>query len=249
VVDDSIVVIENIKRHLGLGEAKQQAITTAVREVAGAVTASTVTTVAVFLPLALVGDITGELFRPFALTVTIALAASLFVALTIVPVLAYWFLPTKERVKGARRHVEGAPALDPAQVSTAVAVRTAKPQGVATTAVDELDTPTRLQRSYLPVIRWSLKRPIVTLLGAVVVLLGSVALIPQMETNFIGDSGQNTLTVTQSLPLGASLEAQDAAASQVETTSTASRRCSCPSVPVAARSPPRSAAVGTSRSP
>ncbi|HEU4850031.1 MAG TPA: efflux RND transporter permease subunit, partial [Terrimesophilobacter sp.] len=92
VVDDSIVVIENIKRHLGLGEEKAKAILLAVKEVAAAITASTLTTVAVFLPIALVGDITGELFRPFALTITIALAASLFVALTIVPVLAYWFL-------------------------------------------------------------------------------------------------------------------------------------------------------------
>src|SRR5690606_32975864 len=71
----------------------------AVKEVAAAITASTVTTVAVFLPLALVGDITGELFRPFALTVTIALAASLFVSLTIVPVLAYWFLGKKVDAK------------------------------------------------------------------------------------------------------------------------------------------------------
>ncbi|MCW4458923.1 efflux RND transporter permease subunit [Microbacterium sp. MPKO10] len=97
VVDDSIVVIENIKRHLGLssdrsGGGRLQSIGTAVREVAGAITASTITTVAVFLPLALVGDMTGELFRPFALTVTIALLASLLVSLTIVPVLAYWFL-------------------------------------------------------------------------------------------------------------------------------------------------------------
>src|SRR5690606_18982146 len=72
VVDDSIVVIENIKRHLGLGEPKREAITTAVKEVAAAITASTVTSAAVFLPLALVGDMVGELFRPFALTTTIA---------------------------------------------------------------------------------------------------------------------------------------------------------------------------------
>src|SRR4029079_15777826 len=68
VVDDSIVVIENIKRHLTLGEEKLPAILSAVREVAGAVTASTATTVAVFLPIALVGDITGELVRPLELT-------------------------------------------------------------------------------------------------------------------------------------------------------------------------------------
>jgi HAE1 family hydrophobic/amphiphilic exporter-1 len=226
VVDDSIVVIENIKRHLGLGEEKREAIVSAVREVAGAITASTVTTVAVFLPLALVGDITGELFRPFALTVTIALAASLFVSLTIVPVLAYWFLPLKAKAKKVHRHVEGAPVTAPvatvngaiatAPTGTTAGTGTATGGTLADQAADELDTPTRLQRSYLPVIHWTLKRPFVTLLAAVLVLGGTVTLIPQMETNFIGDSGQNTLTVTQELPLGASLEAQDTAATEVE---------------------------------
>jgi HAE1 family hydrophobic/amphiphilic exporter-1 len=220
VVDDSIVVIENIKRHLGLGEAKLQAISTAVREVAGAITASTITTVAVFLPLALVGDITGELFRPFALTVTIALAASLFVSLTIVPVLAYWFLPAKERNKGARRHAEGAPtssSTDVVVVPRAVAARRAQAAGNTAAEPDELDNPTRLQRSYLPILRWSLKRPIATLLAAALVLVGTGFLSLRLETNFIGGSGQNTLTVSQQLPLGASLEAQDAAAARVET--------------------------------
>ncbi|MFS2032131.1 efflux RND transporter permease subunit, partial [Curtobacterium sp. CT11-45] len=94
VVDDSIVVIENIKRHLQPGVDRTRAVLDAVREVAGAVTASTLTTVAVFLPVAFVAELVGELFRPFALTVTMALVASLLVSLTIVPVLAYWFLRT-----------------------------------------------------------------------------------------------------------------------------------------------------------
>ncbi|CAN5298199.1 efflux RND transporter permease subunit [soil metagenome] len=190
VVDDSIVVIENIKRHLTLGEEKLPAILTAVKEVAGAVTASTATTVAVFLPIALVGDITGELFRPFALTVTIALAASLFVSLTIVPVLAYWFLGNKAH----HRHSPVAEASAP----------------------DELEKPSRLQRGYLPVINWTLKRPVATILVAVLLLGATGALVPFMKTNFIGDSGQNTLTVSQKLPLGASLEARDGAAKKVE---------------------------------
>lgn len=197
VVDDSIVVIENIKRHLSLGEAKLAAITTAVREVATAVTASTLTTVAVFLPLALVGDITGELFRPFALTVTIALAASLFVALTIVPVLAYWFL----RPATGRRHA-GLP-INPHGVAPAV-------------AGDELEHPTRMQRFYLPVIHWTLKRPLATIIAALLILGGTVALVPSMKTNFLGDSGQNTVTIQQTLPAGTSLAAQDAAARKVE---------------------------------
>jgi hydrophobic/amphiphilic exporter-1 (mainly G- bacteria), HAE1 family len=94
VVDDSIVVLENIQRHLWQdpGADKRSTIVGAVREVAGAVTASTFTTVCVFLPIAFTGGFVGELFSSFAITVTIALLASLFVALTIIPVLAYWFL-------------------------------------------------------------------------------------------------------------------------------------------------------------
>ncbi|TXN30458.1 efflux RND transporter permease subunit [Lacisediminihabitans profunda] len=194
VVDDSIVVIENIKRHIGLGEEKLPAILTAVREVATAVTASTITTVAVFLPIALVGGITGELFRPFALTVTMALGASLFVALTIVPVLAYWFLGNK---KTAHKHA-GSPA-------------------VASAAADELEHPTRLQRAYLPVIRWTLKFPAIVLVGALLLLAGSGFVASGLKTNFIGNSGQNTLTVTQTLPLGTSLDAQVVASKKVET--------------------------------
>jgi len=196
VVDDSIVVIENIKRHISLGEEKLTAIRTAVREVAVAVTASTVTTVAVFLPVAFVGDITGELFRPFALTVTMALLSSLFVALTIVPVLAYWFLGNKRTV---HKHAEG-------EATPATAVR------------DELDTPTRLQKVYLPVIRWTLKFPALVLVVALLILAGSGLAASGLKTNFIGNSGQNTLTVTQTLPLGSSLEAQDAASKAVEKT-------------------------------
>ncbi|MCS0498451.1 efflux RND transporter permease subunit [Protaetiibacter mangrovi] len=192
VVDDSIVVIENIKRHLGLGEEKKDAILKGVKEVAVAITASTVTTVAVFLPIALVGDITGELFRPFALTVTIALAASLFVALTIVPVLAYWFLKAKPH------HAHDATEAD-----------TEHP-------VDELEHPSALQKGYLPVIRWTVKRPALTILAAALVLVGTLALVPFVPTNFVGNSGQNTLSVTQTMPAGTSLDAKDTAAKQLE---------------------------------
>src|SRR5690606_16469208 len=152
--------IENIKRHLGLGEQKREAILTAVKEVAAAITASTVTTVAVFLPLALVGDITGELFRPFAFTVTLALGASLFVSLTIVPVLAYWFLPRTEPVaeepQVAPTHA-GEPHPDDAPMPTVDAARLAELEK----AERELSRPSLLQRSYLPVIGWTLKHSVV----------------------------------------------------------------------------------------
>ena len=110
VVDDSIVVIENIKRHLSYGQPRGRAIIDAVREVAGAITASTLTTVAVFLPVAFVGGLAGELFRPFALTVALALIASLVVALTIVPVLAYWFLAGASKARAKREAKRAAQA-------------------------------------------------------------------------------------------------------------------------------------------
>ena len=65
-------------------------------------TASTLTTVAVFSPIALVGGFVGQLFAPFAITVTVALLASLLVSLTVIPVLAYWFLKPRRRRRGRR---------------------------------------------------------------------------------------------------------------------------------------------------
>jgi HAE1 family hydrophobic/amphiphilic exporter-1 len=190
VVDDSIVVIENIKRHY-VGDAdKGDAIRLAVREVAMAVTASTITTVAVFLPIVFVGDMVGELFRPFAVTVAIAMIASLLVSLTIVPVLAYWFLrPGKPLLD------ENGAAIDP----------------------EHPDAPlTWLQRQYRPILGWTLKHSVVTVVLALVVLGGTLAAAPLMKVNFLGDSGQNTMTVTQDLGPTASLEAKSDAAVAVE---------------------------------
>jgi HAE1 family hydrophobic/amphiphilic exporter-1 len=96
VVDDAIVVLENIYRHRARGEERTPAILAGTREVAGAITASTVTTVGVFLPLGFVGGIVSQFFLPFAITVTFALLASLVTALTVVPVVAYFLI---DRVK------------------------------------------------------------------------------------------------------------------------------------------------------
>jgi hydrophobic/amphiphilic exporter-1 (mainly G- bacteria), HAE1 family len=93
VVDDSIVVLENISRHVSEGERPIVAAFTGAKEITTAVSASTLTTVAVFLPIAFLTGIAGSFFRPFALTVVVALAASLVVAVTIVPLLASRFLP------------------------------------------------------------------------------------------------------------------------------------------------------------
>ncbi|MFJ4027726.1 efflux RND transporter permease subunit [Paenarthrobacter sp. NPDC089989] len=191
VVDDSIVVIENIKRHLSYGEPKLTAIVTSIREVAGAITASTLTTVAVFLPIAFVGDLAGELFRPFALTVTIALLSSLLVSLTIVPVLAYWFL--------------AAPAREAAEPTANTAER-----------AREAEQRTRLQRGYLPILAKTQKHPVITLTAAVLILVATAAASPLLATDLLGRSGENSMTVRQVLPAGTSLEATSQEAGTVE---------------------------------
>ncbi|MEU8399957.1 efflux RND transporter permease subunit [Nonomuraea sp. NPDC048892] len=190
VVDDSIVVLENIKRHLAYGEARLPAILTAVREVSGAVTASTLTTVAVFAPIALVGGLVGELFSPFAITVTVALLASLVVSLTVVPVLAYWFLRTPDLTpEQARKQREEAEA-------------------------KELRSP--LQRAYLPVLRFATKFKLVTILIGVAVFVATMGLAGGLQTNFLDSSGQNTLSLSQRMPVGTDLATTDEAAKKVE---------------------------------
>ncbi|MDQ0403363.1 efflux RND transporter permease subunit [Streptomyces sp. NPDC000349] len=190
VVDDSIVVLENIKRHLGYGEERREAILQAVREVAGAVTSSTLTTVAVFLPIGLVGGMVGELFGSFSLTVTAALLASLLVSLTVVPVLSYWFL----------RPPKGTPE-DAAE---------------ARRLAEEKEARSRLQRFYVPVLRFATRRRLTSVAIAVVVLIGTFGMAPLLKTNFFDQGEQEVLSVKQELKPGTSLGATDAQAKKVE---------------------------------
>ncbi|MBE8475902.1 efflux RND transporter permease subunit [Streptomyces justiciae] len=190
VVDDSIVVLENIKRHLGYGEERQDAILKAVREVAGAVTSSTLTTVAVFLPIGLVGGMVGELFGSFSLTVTAALLASLVVSLTVVPVLSYWFLRAP---KGTPEDAEEARRL-----------------------AEEKEAKSRLQRLYVPVLRFATRRRLTSVLIAVVILIGTFGMSGLLKTNFFDQGEQEVLTVKQELKPGTSLAATDEQARKVE---------------------------------
>ncbi|MFI8874377.1 efflux RND transporter permease subunit [Streptomyces sp. NPDC055243] len=191
VVDDSIVVLENIKRHLGYGEEREAAIITAVKEVAGAVTSSTLTTVAVFLPIGLVGGMVGELFGSFSLTVTAALLASLLVSLTVVPVLSYWFLRPPKDVRDA----------DPEE---------------ARRKAEEKEAKSRLQRFYVPVLRFATRRRFTSLAIAVVILVGTFGMAPLLKTNFFDQGEQEVLTIKQELKPGTSLAASDASAKKVE---------------------------------
>ncbi len=99
LIDDSIVIVEVIYRRLQGGEPFREAAIGGAKEVATPITAATLATVAIFLPLAFVGGIVGELFVPFALTVTFAMLASLLVALMVVPTLSNFLVGGKAKSK------------------------------------------------------------------------------------------------------------------------------------------------------
>ncbi len=185
MVDDSIVVIENIMRHLRqapAGESKARTITRATAEVSSAVISSTLVTVLVFVPILLVEGVAGELFRPFALTVVLAMIGSTLVALTIVPVLAYWFM-RYQRIRGDRPVPMG---------DTDIRVTT-----------------NWLARIYRPIITWAIKSRATrwtTAVAALAVFVGSLALVPALKVNLLGDTGMNMHMVTYTAPEGSSLQ-------------------------------------------
>ena len=180
VIDDSIVVIENTYRHLQEGDSVRRAAYTGTREVAGAITASTLTTVAVFLPLGMVAGLASEFFRPFALTVTFALLCSLVVALVVVPVASTWLL--SKRQVGHR---------DEKELSA-------------------------LQNAYLPALRFALDHKAITLIAAAAIFVGTMLFTPLLKTNLFDSSEQPTMSITQTMDPGTSLDATMAAASKVE---------------------------------
>ena len=198
MVDDSIVVIENINRHLSYGEPKKKAILRAVKEVSGAITAATITTVAVFAPIALVGGLVGELFRPFSFTFSIALIASLFVSLTIVPVVAYWFLKSPEE-------------------KTFKSEAAAKKHAIEVREREEAkERKSILQRGYLPIIRSTQKHPVITVVASVIILIMTFSISGLLKSDFIGSAGSNSVIANQTLPAGATLQEQSDAAAKVE---------------------------------
>lgn len=212
VVDDSIVVLENAHRHVQRGRSPAAAARLATAEVAMPITASTITTVAVFLPLGFIGGIIGQAFRPFALTVTIALLASLLVALTVVPVLCRLFLPPRRDAD-----LQGERALEMRDLLVepegAVEIRPVAEPG---NGGAEHATDSRFLRGYSFLLRAALDHPILSLLLAVALLGASLSLLPRIPTSFLPSEQEKMLMVQVAPPAGASRETVSLKAAEVE---------------------------------
>ena len=184
VVDDSIVVLENVYRHIQRGEDRFQAALEATREVAPAIFASTLTTIAVFVPLAFIQGLVGSFFLPFALTVCFALSASFLVALTAVPVL-------------------GALLLRPNVSDPDKTLSISDMTGTYTTSDDSHSW---TQKVYKHALVWSLRHKAVTLLASALLTVGSLSLIILIPVTLFPSGGERFVSIDVQLPPGSSVE-------------------------------------------
>ncbi len=171
LVDDAIVDLENIHRHMAMGKNPFKAAIEATDEIGLAVVATTFTIVSVFVGVAFMGGIPGMFFRSFALTVTVSVLFSLLVARTLTPMMAAYLLPSP------KHH-------------------------------DEQDT--FYQTAYLKLLGASLRHRWLTIAAAVVIFIGSLALVPLIPKGLFGNADYGEATVNISLPAGSSLAETEA---------------------------------------
>ncbi len=177
LVDDAIVEIENIIRHLRMGKTPYEAAMEAADEIGLAVIATTFTLIAVFLPTAFMSGIAGKFFVQFGWTAALAIFASLLVARLLTPMMsAYILKPWIGKVE---------------QQDDASDAKTAADQGTARLAKDRAKDG-KAMRGYMRLVTWCLNHRWITLGGAIAFFIASVMLIPLLPTGFVPppDTGQ-----------------------------------------------------------
>jgi len=215
LVDNSIVVLENIVRKKEQGEGIVDAARNGTTEVAGAVVAATLTTIAVFFPMVFISGIAGQLFRDQALTVTFALVFSLIVALTLIPMLASL---------GADNRYHNVSETTPPGWFTRGVAFVVRMLGFVFVGLKWLFwailwVPSwLLQRLYRMIaavypgmLRWSLHHRFAVILVAALVFAGTMSLIPRLGTELIPQLSQGEFNVDLRLAPGAPLAQTDRA--------------------------------------
>ncbi|NMB24978.1 MAG: efflux RND transporter permease subunit [Firmicutes bacterium] len=189
LVDNAIVVLENIFRQRELGKNAKEAAQLGAEEVGMAITASTLTTVSVFIPVVFVSGIAAEIFRDMALTVTFSLMASLLVALTLVPMLA--------------SQIMGNGKID----SKSGGIRFLRFMGKISDGMQEI---------YGRLIAWVLRHRGATIAIAVATLVISLMLIPKVGMEFMPGMDQGEIQISVSMPKGTKLEETNEIVKQIE---------------------------------
>lgn len=181
LVDNSIVVLENIYRFRQDGYSRIDAAKEGAGEVGMAVMASTLTTVAVFLPIVFVEGITSIIFRELALTITFALLSSLVIALTVVPMLSSKILKiTCSEKKEVKSRIKIFKAFD--------------------------NTFSNLEGKYRTLLKKAIGHKFVTIAVALVIFIGSIFAVVQVGAEFLPSTDEGRISISIELPTGAKLE-------------------------------------------
>ncbi len=189
VVDDAIVVLENITKHIERGSSAREASIYGTNEVWLAVIATTLTVVAVFLPLTMVGGMAGIMFQPFGWIVSIVVVVSTVAAITLTPTLSALML------KYDKAH-------------------TYKGMGVIFKPIDKfLD---KLDVGYAKLLSWAVHHRTGVIIGCILIFVASIFLISQVPTEFMPESDDNQFSATVELPQGTGLETTKVIAYQIE---------------------------------
>lgn len=177
IVDNSIVVLENIFTYRADGYDRMDACTKGTGEVIGAVIASTLTTVAVFLPIALSGGMAGMMFKEFCITIVALLLSSLIISVTLVPLLCYFLLGSTKQ-------------------------KSVKPQGSGATPITEkpLSRAYRSSLNFLITHRWA------GIALTLVICIVSVLSVSQAGMELIPEMDEGQVSVTVSMPNGSTME-------------------------------------------
>ncbi|OIP20044.1 MAG: nodulation protein NolG [Comamonadaceae bacterium CG2_30_57_122] len=199
LIDDAIVVRENIVRHVQLGSNAFEAAMEGTREIGLAVFATTLSIVAVFLPIGFMGGIIGKFFHEFGLTIVAAVLISMFVSFTLDPMLSsLWHDPSIEA--HGQHHA-------PRNWYDKTIGRITRLFDVGTDWLADV---------YQGILRWALNHKLGTVALALVIFVSSLALVPLLGTEFVPKSDFSETNLTFNTPVGSSLEVTEARARQVE---------------------------------
>jgi len=194
IVDDSIVVFENIYRHRQMGEPRMQAAQKGAAEVGGAVIAATLTIIAVFAPIAYVQGLTSILFKPLAITICCAILASLFVSLTIIPLLASRLLTDETMEKLAKLEL-----------------------GEGKKLGDRFGRWLNgLGDRYSRLLQVALQRRRRVIVGVTLLMLASLALVPVIGAEFMPAMDTGEISINIEMDKGSSIESTDEVSLEVE---------------------------------
>lgn len=192
VIDDAIIVLENIFRHVEEeGRPPMEAAVTGAKEIVLAVMATTLSLVVIFLPVAFMGGLVGRFWNSFGLTATFAIMVSLLVAFTLTPMLSARMLKSDAQGGGDVERQHGA--------------------GSRATGLYGL-----MERGYERLLIWCLRHRLLVLLLSLLVFLSSVLLARQMKPDFVVDDDMSEFEVIVETPPGSSLERSDQALQRLE---------------------------------